>query len=82
MKFKVGDVLVDNRGNVYEVTFVRRDRNYPYITKRIVGEWISNVWSFGANGEFCGTGNPGSVLDVTLAVDYIVNKMWEEYNNG
>jgi hypothetical protein len=78
-KFKKGDILVDSYGNRYKVEYVLRDRKYPYIAKLITGEWAGSVDSFGANGEYYGTGNPGDMSDVTLAIDYMVNKMWEEY---
>jgi hypothetical protein len=82
MKFKEGDILIDKRGNVYKVTDVRKeDNHHPYTAKCVAGEWVDWVQSFGVNGEFRGTGYSGSTLDVTLAIDYMVNNMWEEYDN-
>jgi hypothetical protein len=82
MKFKEGDVLIDRHGNRYKVTDVRREFTpYPYRTKCIAGERVGSICRFGANGEYYGTGNSGSKFDVVLAIDYIVNQMWEEYDN-
>jgi hypothetical protein len=81
-KFKEGDILIDKLGNRYKVEYVSRDRDYPYTARCIAGEWVGNVDYFGANGEYRGTGNAGSTLDVTLDPDYMVNKMWEKWDNG
>jgi hypothetical protein len=78
MKFKVGDILINGYGYRYEVLRVRRDNPmYPYAVGSLVNKALT--YTYGANGEFYGTGNPGSTFDVTLDVDYVISKMWEEY---
>jgi hypothetical protein len=79
MKFKLGDVLVDKRGNRYKVIYAYREHDFPYEAKHIAGPCVGGVRSFGANGEYYGTGYPGHMFDVTLDLNYIVNQMWEEY---
>jgi hypothetical protein len=80
MKFKLGDVLVDKRGNRYKVLYTYKKHTiYPYKTMCIAGDLVGRIQYFGANGESWGTGNPGGMLDATLVIDYIINKMWEEY---
>jgi hypothetical protein len=78
-KFKVGDVLIDSYGYRYKVIEVRKDRpRYPYVVQGIT---YGGVCSIGEYGEWWGTGSGININNVVLDVDYVVSKMWEEYEN-
>jgi hypothetical protein len=80
MKFRVGDVLINGHGDRYEVLKVRKDDpKYPYLVGKLVNNHL--IDTFGADGEWWGTGGARDTLDVVLDLNYLINKQWEKYED-
>jgi hypothetical protein len=77
-KFKIGDILVDSYGYRCQVIDVCKDNpKYPYVVRAITGIY-KGIWRIGEYGEWWGTGSQTAFQDVTLDIDYMISKMWEE----
>jgi hypothetical protein len=78
-KFKLGDrVFSPSHGVGLVVGIFNNDHAFP------ISVWFNNKgyhMPYGANGEYYGTGASGSTFDLTLDLNYMVNQMWEEYDN-